>query len=128
MSTQDVGLIPDEAEAKRVFYRDSDEDWNERQQKKKEKGEPLQPRKAYQVTGQSVFRASALKAIGGWVEPDKNPERSYHYNVFLDYEEAERLLRAKDKDKKLPQKKLGKGFIREKASHLLWNMSETEMY
>lgn len=129
MSTQDTALIPDEAEAKQRFYRDSEEDWNKRQQKKKEKGEPSQQRKVYSVTGELVFQASGLKAIGGWVDPDKNPKRPYHYNVFLDYDEAERKLREKDKDKKLPPEKLGKGFIREKVSRQLWDMCQSkELY
>lgn len=128
MSTQDVGLIPDEAAAKRVFYRDSEEDWNKRQQKKKDEGKPLLQKKVYQVTGEHTFRASALKAIGGWVEPDENPERPYHYNVFLDYDLAEKLLREKDKDKKLPAKKLSKDYIRKRVSRPLRDMSKTEMY
>ena len=115
MSTQDVRLIPDEAAAKEVFDRDSNDDWKERQQRHQDEGTPPPPRKVSPVTGEAVFRASALKMIGGWVDPDEQPRRNYHYNVFLDYDLAEALLREKDKDKQLPLKKLGKGFIDRKS-------------
>lgn len=126
MSTQDTALIRNEARAKEVFYQDGEEDWKEKQQEKKDDGKPWVK---LPVIGEVVFRLSVLEKMGGRAEQDKKPNRAYHYNVFLDYDDAEEFLRDKDKDKKLPPGQLSKTFIREKVRRQLWNMCQSkELY